>query len=341
MQSRLMPQDAEPYYQLGLTYLATGSSANGIAALVRATELNPKHARAQLKLAELMTTSQKQDVLRDAVGRLESILTATPDNLEATDALAMAEWRLGNIDDASKRLEDALQRFPASLRSSIHLAKLKLSQNDVTGAEEVLKKAAASAPKSPEAALALGELYLVAKQPDHAEAEFRRALALDARNGVALMGLAAIQIAGNRMDEAEQTLRQASTLPGKEYRPQHAIFLYRTGKRDEALKEFEALARDDPDDRSARTRVVSLYFQMGKFPQAESLLAAVSEEESERQRRIVAEEPDVHRPGEDGGGAERASDGSAPQAGLRPSSPGFSGGLQTPRYDAECTAGTE
>ena len=156
--------------------------ANGIAALRHATELNPKHAAAQLKLAELMTTSQNQDVLQDAVGRLQSVLTAAPDNIEATDTLAMAEWRLGKIDDASKRLEEALQKFPTSLRSSIQLARLKLSRNDLKGAEEVLRQATASAPKSPDAAVALGELYLLANQPDRAEPEFRRALALDAEN---------------------------------------------------------------------------------------------------------------------------------------------------------------
>src|ERR1035437_10668779 len=68
---KAMPKDAEPYYQLGLTYLASGGAANGINALRHATELNPKHAGAQLKLAELMTTSQNQDVLHDAVARLE------------------------------------------------------------------------------------------------------------------------------------------------------------------------------------------------------------------------------------------------------------------------------
>jgi tetratricopeptide (TPR) repeat protein len=221
-----------------------------------------------------MTTSRNQDVLQEAVGRLQSILTATPGNLEATDTLALAEWRLGKIDDASKRLEEALQRFPTSLRSSIQLARLKLSRNDLNGAEEVLRQATSSAPKSPDAAVALGELYLLANQPDRAEPEFRRALALDAKTGVALMGLAAIQIAGKRMDQAEQTLRQVSALPGKEYKPQHAVFLYRTGKRDEALKEFEALAQANPEDRAARTRVVSLYFAMDKFTQAQSLLAA-------------------------------------------------------------------
>jgi tetratricopeptide (TPR) repeat protein len=270
-----MPNDAEAYYQLGLTYLASGNVGNGIAALRHATEINPKHTGAQLKLAELMTTSQNQQTLRDAVGRLESVLTASPDNIEATDTLAVAEWRLGKVDDARKRLEEALRRFPASLRSSIQLARLRLSQNDLHGAEEVLKKAEESAPKSPDAAVALGELYMLAGQPDHAEPVFRKAIALDGKTGVALMGLAAIQLAGKRMDEAEETLRQVSALPGKQYKPQHAVFLYRSGKRDEALKEFEVLAKADPEDRTARTRLVSVYFAMGKFAEAKSLLAGV------------------------------------------------------------------
>jgi cellulose synthase operon protein C len=155
------------------------------------------------------------------------------------------------------------------------LAKLKLDQKDLNGAEEVLKKAATSAPKSPDAAVALGELYLMAKQPDHAEPEFRRALALDPKNGVSLMGLVAIQIAGKRLDQAEQTLRQVAALPEKVYKPQHAIFLYRTGKTDEALREFEMLAKTDPEDRGARTRLVSAYVALGKLPQAQSLLATV------------------------------------------------------------------
>ena len=270
---KAMPKDAEPNYQLGLAYLASGSAQNGFNALRRATELNPKHSGAQLKLAELMAANQNPNYLHDAVGRLESILTSSPDNLEATDTLALAEWRLGKIDDASKRLEEALQRFPTSLRSSIQLARLKLSQKDLNGAEEVLKKAATSAPQSPDAAVALGELYLMAKQPDHAEPEFRRALALDPKNGVSLMGLAAIQIADKRLDQAEQTLRRVAALPQKVYKPQHAIFLYRTGKADEALKEFEMLAKTDPEDRGARTRLVSAYAALGKLPQAQSLLA--------------------------------------------------------------------
>src|SRR5215469_10136868 len=63
-----MPKDAEPYYQMGITFLASGSAANGLAYLRKATELNPNHQQAQLKLAELMTTSSNKEVLQQAAG---------------------------------------------------------------------------------------------------------------------------------------------------------------------------------------------------------------------------------------------------------------------------------
>jgi tetratricopeptide (TPR) repeat protein len=269
-----MPAVAEPYYQLGLAYLASGNPLNGIVALRRAAELDPKHMGAQLKLAELMSTSRNEDVLHDATARLESIVAASPDNLEATNTLALAEWRLGRIDNANSRLMAALQRFPGSLHSALELSTMKLKQNDLKGAEEVLRQAVNTAPQSPDAAAALAEFYLMTNQPDRAAPEFLRAAGLDPKNGVARMGLAVAQIATGRMEQAEQTLRQVALLPGREYKPQHALFLYRTGRKDEALKEFEALAKADPEDREARTRVVSAYFASGKFSEAQGLLAA-------------------------------------------------------------------
>src|SRR5579862_49315 len=46
--AQVMPRDAEPQYQLGLTYLATGGASTAVAALRKALELNPKHTGAQL-----------------------------------------------------------------------------------------------------------------------------------------------------------------------------------------------------------------------------------------------------------------------------------------------------
>src|SRR5579862_9045989 len=45
-----MPKDAEPHYRMGLVYLESRDAANALRAFLKATELNPKHAEAQLKL---------------------------------------------------------------------------------------------------------------------------------------------------------------------------------------------------------------------------------------------------------------------------------------------------
>jgi tetratricopeptide (TPR) repeat protein len=272
--SLAMPKDAEPYYQTGITYLAAGNPANGITYLRKATELNPKHQNAQLKLAELMTTSRNKDVLQQAASRLEAVLAASPDNSEASDALAFAEWELGKTDEAVGRLEDTLRKAPSRLQTSMELARLKLRQKDLDGAEQVLKQAVASAPQSSPAELALGQLYMLTNQPAKAEVELRKAIQLDPKNGSSLLALGAIQIAGKRMDEAEQTYRQVSSLPGAEFKPLHALFLYKQGKRDAALAEFEKLFKDDPNDRTARSRLFAAYVAMGKSQAAQNLVAA-------------------------------------------------------------------
>ena len=269
-----MPKDAEPYYQTGLTYLAAGSIRNAAQSFQKATDLNPKHQQAQLKLAELMTTSQKLEYVQQAASRLEEVLAASPDDSEANEALAFAEWKMGKTDEATTRLEDTLKKFPSRLQTSVDLARLKMARKDLAGAEQVLMQAVASAPQSSPAELALGQLYMISNQPAKAEAEFRKAVQLDPKNGAALLGLGAIQIAGNRMDEAEKTYLQASSLADDQYKPLHALFLFRQGKRDAALPELEKLAKDNPKDRGSRDRLFAAYVAMDKKDAARNLVNA-------------------------------------------------------------------
>lgn len=269
-----MPKDAEPFYRLGLAYLATGDGVNALRALHQATELNPNHKDAQLKLAQLMTVSRYPKYLQEAAARLESTFGDSPSNPEVMDTLAMAEWKLGKSDDATQRLEDALKRFPGHTQSSIELAQMKVAAKDWDAAERVLKQAVADSPKAPQAEVALGELYNLHGQPEKAEAEMQKALALDPQNGQALLGLAAIQIAAKRMDDAEKTYRKIAALPGPNYRPMHAAFLYRSGKRAEAVSELAQLATANPDDRAIRSLLVAGYLGVNRTADAENTLAA-------------------------------------------------------------------
>jgi tetratricopeptide (TPR) repeat protein len=272
--ARAMPKDAEPYYQLGLASLASGDLKMAVAALRKATELSPKHTGAQLKLAELMASSRDASILEEAKKRAEEVLAVSPASIDALDVLALAEWKLGDPEAAEHHLDQALQKFPQSLKSSVALARVKLSTKDLAGAEEVLKKAAQQAPKSADPQVALGEFYVLLRKPPEAEKQFRNALQIDAKNAMALLGLAGLQIRSNRNGEAESTLARLSALPDKRYRHLHAVYLFESGKRDPAIAEFEKLAKEDQNDRAARTRLVAAYLAVNRVPDAEKVLAA-------------------------------------------------------------------
>src|SRR5882762_8768508 len=54
---KLAPQDGEPHYQIGLTYLAAGDFRSAVDSLRKCLSVSPQHIGARLKLAEMMTSS--------------------------------------------------------------------------------------------------------------------------------------------------------------------------------------------------------------------------------------------------------------------------------------------
>ena len=267
------PRDAEPNYQLGLTHLAANDINTAGAYFQKATELNPKHTGAQLKLAELLSGGNKKQI-EDAQKRVLGVLAALPDDVDALDVLSVTELRLGKPESAETHLEQALRKSPTHLRSSVALAQVRLARKDVAGAEQVLIQAAAQAPKSPEPRVYLGGFYLAQGKTAEAEQQFRQALAIDPKHGAALINLGAMQEKAGQTDQAEQTYRQVAALPEKQYKPIHAQFLYKSGKRDQAVAEFEKLAAADPADRNLRSELVNAYLAMNRVGDAEKVLTA-------------------------------------------------------------------
>src|ERR1017187_5928183 len=99
--AQAMPRDAEALYRIALAAYAMGDVRTAAAALRKATELNPKHTAAQLKLSELMAASGNKALQQDAEKRLESLVANRPNDMEAVDSLAFAETELGKTDDAT------------------------------------------------------------------------------------------------------------------------------------------------------------------------------------------------------------------------------------------------
>jgi tetratricopeptide (TPR) repeat protein len=271
--AQAMPKDAEPYYQMGLAYLGNGDVKTAFACFRKATDLNPKHTAAQVKMSEIMAALGDKGAVQEAAKRASEVIAKGAD-AEAFDALALAQYRLGNREDAEKVLDQALEKFPTSLSSSVELAKVRLARNDLKGAEQALLQAVSNDPKSAHPHVALGALYLAERQLPQAEQQFRAALNIDPKSGQSLLNLGAIEIHDGHLDDADRIFTKLSALPDKQYKPAHAIFLFRTGKRDAAIAEFEKLAAADPSDRQAEARLVSAYMSVNRSADAERVLSA-------------------------------------------------------------------
>jgi cellulose synthase operon protein C len=268
--ARAIPTDAEAYYQMGLAFLGTQDIRSGYSAFRKALALNPKHSGAQLKVAQLQMQTNDPDLVKDSAARLRGLLVTKPHTPEVLSALAFTELKLGDPKNAIGTLEQALAQAPQELSAAVMLMQAKLSLNDTKGAQAVVEKAVADAPKSSAAHRLLGEFYAGQNKPAEAEQAYRKALAADAKDGQAMLDLARLELAQKRKQEAEQILGKLSEIDG--YRSAHAIFLYQDGRREEAVGEFERLARENPDNRQMRTNLIIAYRTTGRADAADRVL---------------------------------------------------------------------
>jgi tetratricopeptide (TPR) repeat protein len=270
--AKATPKNAEVYYQLAQAYLAGGDLKKGVVSLRKALELNPKHVEAQLRLAQLEASADDPEVLKDALQRLERLLGDSPQNADALQTLGLTELKLGSPAEGMQHLELALLAAPTDLVLAASLAQAKLQQKDVTGAEQTLKSAYEKSPNSADAPVILGRFYVGMQRYPEAEREFQKALTINPNHEAALLNLAALQYQTGRKQEAEQNYKRLSSFPDKQVNSEYAVFLFLEGRKDEAIREFDRLARLDPSDRTARTRLVVAYQSSDRLPEAEKVL---------------------------------------------------------------------
>jgi tetratricopeptide (TPR) repeat protein len=267
------PKNAEAYYQLAEAYLGQKDIRGAVPFLWKAIELDPKYTAAQVQLAKLAAVHRDPAEVKEAEKILKRVLATSTADPDALNTLAFAEWRLGKREDAEKVLNQAATQFPQNLSASVNLAKIKFAEKDPAGAEAILKRAAESNPGSADAAVTLGQFYMGTGRLQDAEQQFRRALQINGKHGLALVSIAEIQTRAGQTDQADQLYKQAASLSDPQYKPVHAMFLFRSGKRDLAITEFEKLAKEDPADRDARFRLIAAYRAVNKPQDAEKLLS--------------------------------------------------------------------
>src|SRR5690242_2737047 len=272
---RANPKSAEAQYQLALAQVGFGDKIGAYRSLTKALDLNTKHMEAQLALANLLLTGDSQANVKEAKEHAQAVLDASPGNPDALDAMALAELRLGKREEWLELLEQASSKAPDHLKTAAMLMSARLAQNDKAGAEQILKAAVAKEPDSLNARLMLGTFYVLVEKNQAAERELRGVLEKDPNNALALLDLAMVLNADARRNEAEEMYRRLANGPSSTpYRSAYGSYLFRIGKQKEGVAEFERLAKIDPKDVNARTRLVAAYIATKRVPEAQAVLRA-------------------------------------------------------------------
>ena len=269
--AQVMPKNSEAYYQLALAYLAGKNFSEGVTFLRKTLEVNPKHTGAQLRMTQLMVEAG-DETLSDAGQRMADLLLADPSNPEVLQAYALTELKMGKVEEALAHLEQAISSAPQEIILAGIAAQAMVQKNDLKGAEGILRKACENNPKSADAKVILGRLYLSQGKATEAEKEFATAREMSSKHVGALANLAVLQRSQGRKQEAEQNFKRISSIADNRFNYFYAVFLFEEGRRDEAVRELERLARQDPDDRDARTRLVAAYHDANRLPDAYRVL---------------------------------------------------------------------
>ena len=271
--SKFMPNDAEPYYQLGLTAAAMGDAATASAYLNRARALNPKHVDAILALADLFTRAAPPSVIEQGRRLAQEALAIAPGNLKALNLIALADLRTGHAKPAAAQLEDLSRRFPNDTGTAINLARVRFAMNDQRGAEDLLRNATVNSPQDATAFFALADFYNITGASSKAAEWYERGLRIQPDNAQALAALGRLLAGAGRQQEADAAFSRLSQSPDRRFRYAYATRLLASGRKDAAVQEFARIFKDNPEDREARTHLIDAWLESGRIPDAEELLA--------------------------------------------------------------------
>lgn len=233
------------------------------------------------RLAEVYAASQRTD---EAIRQAKSALDQDPDNLAAHRLLARIYiHNLGDVNPDSGQKEmialaveqlKAVQRLdPTDVESQLWLAHLYGFQNKPEQTEQVLRGILSHSADNEGALEQLSQLYLDEGRPQDAISVLKNAAS--GSNGAALYDLLGTAYAkSNNFPGAEEAFQRAVTLEPDEasHRKGLAQALLSDHKYDQALSQYERLAKIEPDNPENYLRMSQVYRHLNQLDKSESNL---------------------------------------------------------------------
>lgn len=233
---------------LGAVAAARNQFDNSISAFKRAYELSPAELQPMVALVRTYVRAGKT---KDALAFLQSVVSASPDNVEARVLQGQLLSQLGSREPARQAFEAALQRNPKSVAAYQGLASLHLGENKLELADDVLQRALRELPDDFGLLLSRASLMEQAGKNEDAIAQYEKLLKLRPGADVVANNLAGL-LADHRSDEAshKRAHELAQRLRGSDV-PQFKDTVgwtsYRVGKYGDAAGPLKEAATAIPD----------------------------------------------------------------------------------------------
>lgn len=268
------PQSGEARYLLGLALLETGSPADAIVQLKKASELKysddlvfPPLLRALLVMREYQQIIDRYSVtgVRDpnAAAQIKS-------------SVATANYFLNMIEPSRTMVDAALKLNPKNLEARLLKARLTAGRGSPDEAINLVMAVIADEPKSPEAWMLQGELLWLAKSDlDGGIKAFRQSLVLDGLQAQAHAGLIQLLLlksdfAGYKAQVAELREKLPESFEARFYAVQLAMLENNLKRAHDGALQLLKIAPEYPP---ALQLAANIELRLGAFAQAEAHLS--------------------------------------------------------------------
>jgi tetratricopeptide (TPR) repeat protein len=266
--------------KLAKAYQSVGDHQNAYREAIRAADMLPNNAEAQLIAGILRLSSGEYAEARE---RAQAVLNKDPKNVRALILLGNALAGLKDFDGAVTQVEQALDTEPRVTLGYANLGMFELARGDKSAAENAFKKAVSVDPKSVAAQLNLGNFYWSGGRLPDAEAAFKQAFELDPKSPAAARALATFYIVNKRRAEAEPYLKEYSKTD-TQAKIVLADYYLDSGKVAEATAVLKPLTSDKEGAIPASLRLAAIDFQQKRRPQAYATLEDVLKREPTNER---------------------------------------------------------
>jgi tetratricopeptide (TPR) repeat protein len=260
-------------FKLAEAYAANGDPEHAFREYLRAADLMPDDATAQLRASTYLSLVGQYE---DARTRAQRVLDRDSSNIEAQIALGNALAGLRDLDGAVTQITEALQIDPQRSQAYTNLGRVRVAQGRIEEARAAFQKAVTTGPRSIAARLALANFQWSQGDIAATERHLNEALAIDGSDVLTHRVLAAFYLETARAPKAEPHLAfVADTTRTNLARFNLADYYAAYDQPQKARRILEPLAAQAVTRSAAETRVAAIDHAEGHVQQAYDRLNAV------------------------------------------------------------------